>query len=113
MKKFLFTLVLALTIQIVNAQDLFSAARENNIAKIEQLITNGAEINAANERGYTPLILAAYNNRVQKIAEICEKHNANLLIVGSHGHKGVKDFVFGETINKLRHEVNIPVFIAQ
>lgn len=55
----------------------------------------------------------AYNNRVQKIAEICEKHNANLLIVGSHGHKGVKDFVFGETINKLRHEVNIPVFIAQ
>lgn len=55
----------------------------------------------------------AFNNRIEKITMICKKHDADLLIVGSHGHKGVKDFVFGETINKLRHEVNIPVFIAQ
>ncbi|UPZ36263.1 Nramp family divalent metal transporter [Sphingobacterium sp. PCS056] len=54
-----------------------------------------------------------YNNRVASIAKICEKYHADLLIVGSHGHTGVKDFVFGETVNKLRHTVKIPVFIAQ
>ncbi|MBQ0138930.1 MAG: Nramp family divalent metal transporter [Kurthia sp.] len=62
---------------------------------------------------YHAIIELAYNNRIQTIAGICEKHHADLLIVGSHGHKGVKDFVYGETINKLRHHVNIPVFIAQ
>ncbi|WP_334127076.1 Nramp family divalent metal transporter [Empedobacter brevis] len=54
-----------------------------------------------------------YNNRVHTIAEICKKYQADLIIVGSHGHRGFMDFIFGETINKLRHRVNIPVFIAK
>ena len=54
-----------------------------------------------------------YNNRINTIAEICHRYKADLLIVGSHGHKGFTDFIFGETINKLRHKVNIPVFIAK
>lgn len=54
-----------------------------------------------------------YNNRINSIAEICKRNQADLLIVGSHGHRGFMDFIFGETINKLRHRVNIPVFIAK
>ncbi|MDH5827359.1 Nramp family divalent metal transporter [Sphingobacterium faecium] len=54
-----------------------------------------------------------YNNRVVSITRICEQYQADLLIVGSHGHRGIKDFIFGETVNKLRHAVKIPVFIAQ
>lgn len=54
-----------------------------------------------------------YNNRINSIAEICKLNQADLLIVGSHGHRGFMDFIFGETINKLRHRVNIPVFIAK
>ncbi len=54
-----------------------------------------------------------YNNRIKTIAEICKNNHADLLIVGSHGHRGFMDFIFGETINKLRHHVNIPVFIAK
>ena len=54
-----------------------------------------------------------YNNRINTIAKICKRYNADLLIVGSHGHRGFMDFIFGETINKLRHRVNIPVFIAK
>lgn len=54
-----------------------------------------------------------YNNRVNTIVEISKRHNADLIIVGSHGHRGFMDFIFGETINKLRHRVDIPVFIAK
>lgn len=54
-----------------------------------------------------------YNNRVKTIADICRHHEADILIVGSHGHRGFMDFIFGETINKLRHRVHIPVFIAK
>lgn len=54
-----------------------------------------------------------YNNRVEAIAEICNNQEADLLIVGSHGHNIFKDIIFGETVNKLRHKVKIPVFIAK
>jgi manganese transport protein len=65
------------------------------------------------DRDYKVDFELGYNNRVASIAKICEQYDADLLIVGSHGHTGVKDFVFGETVNKLRHAVKIPVFIAQ
>jgi manganese transport protein len=32
-----------------------------------------------------------------------------LLIVGSHGHKFVKDIIYGSTVNEVRHRVRVPV----
>ena len=31
-----------------------------------------------------------------------------MLVVGAHGHTGLKDFIYGETINAVRHELKIP-----
>ncbi|WP_344828135.1 Nramp family divalent metal transporter [Rurimicrobium arvi] len=55
----------------------------------------------------------AYGNRVQAIENFTKTNQADLLIVGSHGHHSVMDILLGETVNTLRHKVNIPVFIAQ
>jgi len=65
------------------------------------------------ERNYEVDYALRYNNRIKAIKECCEQHGADLLIVGSHGHTGLKDIIFGETVNKLRHAVKIPVLIAQ
>lgn len=54
-----------------------------------------------------------YRNRTVEIARLVKEHDADLLIVGSHGHAGVKDFVLGETINRVRHLIQIPIFIAR
>ncbi|MDI9320725.1 MAG: Nramp family divalent metal transporter [Phycisphaerales bacterium] len=54
-----------------------------------------------------------FKNRVKAISQIVHDEQADLLIVGSHGHHSVLDIIFGETINTLRHKVQIPVFIAQ
>lgn len=54
-----------------------------------------------------------FNNRVKGIAAIVKEEQADLLIVGSHGHHSLKDLIFGETVNSLRHKVKIPVLIAQ
>jgi manganese transport protein len=35
-----------------------------------------------------------------------------MLVIGAHGHSGVKDWVYGETIDKVRHELKIPVLIV-
>ena len=38
---------------------------------------------------------------------------ADILVMGAHGHKGIKDMIFGTTVDKVRHRVNIPVFIVK
>jgi len=59
----------------------------------------------------TPLL--GYRRRTREIARIVKESQADLLILGSHGHKGITDIVWGETINQVRHLINIPVFIAK
>jgi len=63
--------------------------------------------------GYQAKAILGYKYRVREIARITIEAQASLLIVGSHGHKAVSDWVFGETINSVRHLLKIPVFIAQ
>ena len=43
---------------------LLDAAGGNEIEKLKQLIAEGVDVNQANEEGWTPLIYAAYNVRV-------------------------------------------------
>lgn len=54
-----------------------------------------------------------YRNRIIEIVRICKENNVDLLIMGAHGHRGLKDIVFGETIDAVRHQLKIPVLIVQ
>ncbi|XZF15856.1 Nramp family divalent metal transporter [Chitinophagaceae bacterium MMS25-I14] len=54
-----------------------------------------------------------FRNRAKEVARLTGEASADLLIVGSHGHKAFKDWVFGETINSVRHLLKIPIFIAR
>jgi manganese transport protein len=65
------------------------------------------------EKKYKVTAMLGYRNRTKEIARIVKDSNADLLILGSHGHKGLTDIVWGETINQVRHLINIPVFIAK
>jgi manganese transport protein len=65
------------------------------------------------EKGFNANYEMGYKKRTHEIARICKENKVNLLIVGSHGHRGFKDFIFGETVNKVRHMVKIPVLVAQ
>lgn len=48
---------------------LHSAVYDNNKEMVELLITNGADVNKANNDGWTPLYCAVWNNR-KEIAEL-------------------------------------------
>jgi manganese transport protein len=65
------------------------------------------------DKGFKADYVMGFLKRTDEIARICKEKNADLLIVGSHGHRGLKDFIFGETVNKIRHMVSIPVFVAK
>ena len=35
-----------------------------------------------------------------------------MLVIGAHGHTALKDFIYGETVNAVRHELKIPVLVV-
>ena len=37
----------------------------------------------------------------------------DLVIMGAHGHGGLKDLVFGNTINPVRHDLEVPMLIVR
>ena len=37
---------------------------------------------------------------------------SDLLVMGAHGHAGMKDWIYGATINHVRHELKIPVLVV-
>ena len=37
----------------------------------------------------------------------------DLLIMGAHGHRGIQDIVFGQTINAVRHGLDVPLLIVR
>jgi manganese transport protein len=53
-----------------------------------------------------------FRNRAKEIVTIVKETNADMLVIGAHGHSGIKDWIYGETINTVRHELKIPVFIV-
>ncbi|MFT4202670.1 MAG: Nramp family divalent metal transporter [Chitinophagaceae bacterium] len=64
------------------------------------------------EMGYSAKGFLGYRNRVNEIVKLVEENKADLLVLGSHNHKGIKDWIYGETVDKVRHKVNIPVLVV-
>lgn len=56
--------------------------------------------------------LLGFKDRAAEIARLVRDAGADLLIIGAHRHKGVEDWVLGETINAVRHQLTIPVLIV-
>jgi manganese transport protein len=36
-----------------------------------------------------------------------------MLVMGSHGHRGISDVVYGQTVTGVRHGVTIPVLVVR
>jgi manganese transport protein len=46
------------------------------------------------------------------IVRYSREWHPDLIVMGAHGHKGLRDLFFGTTINAVRHQVNVPVLIV-
>jgi manganese transport protein len=63
--------------------------------------------------GYESSAHIGYGGTVKAIVDITEKNKLELLVMGAHGHKGIKDLILGTTVNSVRHKVTIPVLIVR
>ncbi len=69
---------------------------------VDQLKTLGFEVTGQ----------LGYRNRVAEIVRIVKEEKADMLVVGAHHHTGIMDFLYGETVEKVRHKLDIPVLIV-
>ena len=76
----------------------------------EQLDAYAEQLTA---QGYQVKTILGFRNRVKEIVRIVDEYDIELLVLGAHGHKGIKDIVYGQTINAVRHQLQIPVLVVK
>ncbi len=62
--------------------------------------------------GYSVAARLGYQHRAKEIVRIVKEEGADMLVIGAHGHSGIKDFIYGETVNTVRHDLKIPVLVV-
>jgi manganese transport protein len=65
------------------------------------------------ESGYQVDTQIGFGNPRRTIPSMVKTFDADLLVMGAHGHKLFKDLIFGTTVDTVRHRVGIPVLIVQ
>lgn len=59
------------------------------------------------------MVVRHSNAPPNEIVAYARELRPDLLIMGAHGHKGVKDLLFGDTINAVRHGIDLPILIVR
>ena len=65
-----------------------------------------------NAKGYNATGILGFKSRSKEIIRIVNEKKADMLVIGAHRHAGIKDLIYGETVNTVRHELKIPVLIV-
>jgi manganese transport protein len=65
------------------------------------------------EKGFKVKTKLGFGRPDKVIPQIINNGKFDVLVMGTHGHTGFKDLVFGTTVDKLRHKISIPLFIVK
>ena len=64
-------------------------------------------------KGFSVATKLGFGDPAKVIPTIINKENFDILVMGTHGHTGFKDLIFGTTVDKLRHKISIPLLIVK
>jgi manganese transport protein len=64
------------------------------------------------QMGYKANGILGFNQRAREIVRIVKENKVDMLVIGAHGHAGIKDWFYGQTIDSVRHELKIPVLVV-
>lgn len=87
-----------------NIADLESAKDAESLQDYKMQLTN---------QGYHAETQIGYGIARNAIPALVKNYNADVLVMGAHGHHFIKDIIFGETVNAVRHNINIPLFVVR
>ncbi len=61
---------------------------------------------------HAELTVAHGRSPKDEIIRAAREIHPDLIVMGAHGHRGLKDLIFGNTINGVRHEARAPVLVV-
>jgi manganese transport protein len=70
-------------------------------------------VDALKKLGYQAHAQIGFGSAASSIAKIVNDEQLDFIVMGSHGHKALKDLIFGTTVNSVRHMVNVPVLVVK
>ncbi len=76
----------------------------------EYLEAKGKEVHAL---GVPVELHHARGKPAEAILKTAREQKCDLIAMATHGHKGLSDILYGETIDKVRHESEIPIFLIK
>jgi manganese transport protein len=80
-------------------------ADERYLAEIVQVLQ---------DKGYDARPVLLYGpDRAGLLIHRLKEEPVDLLVAGSHGHGPVRDMMFGQTVDKVRHGLSIPMLVAR
>ncbi|MBK6765488.1 MAG: Nramp family divalent metal transporter [bacterium] len=65
------------------------------------------------QRGIVTRPVMGYGNPPDEIVRLVKAEQADLIIIGTHGHRAIKDVFMGATATRVRHHVEIPVLMIR
>jgi manganese transport protein len=64
-------------------------------------------------KGFDVEIQLGFGKPTSVIPKIINEGEFDILVMGTHGHTGLKDLLFGTTVDNVRHKIKIPLFIVK
>ena len=104
------TYILLHVVESVSARYSGEASDDEETREDKQRLEN--YVMQLQKMGYKAEFTLGYRNRVKEIIRIVKESKADMLVMGAHRHSGLKDYIFGETIEDVRHALAIPVLIV-
>ena len=65
------------------------------------------------ENGFKVDVQLGFGKPNKVIPKIVNESDFDILVMGTHGHTGFKDLIFGTTVDKLRHKISIPLLVVK
>jgi manganese transport protein len=97
-------------VESASAKFLGSKADDQESRRDEDRLKNYTE--QLLRKGFKAEFALGYKDRVEDIVSIVNDSSVGLLVMGAHRHTGITDYIFGQTIEAVRHRLQIPVLIV-
>ena len=53
------------------------------------------------DKGFEATGVLGFNDRAKEISRLVTEHKSDMLVIGAHGHSGLKDLIYGQTVDAL------------
>ena len=57
--------------------------------------------------------MLGFGNVPKQLVKLANETKIDILVMGGHRHRGMKDIFFGASISEVRHKLSVPVLVVQ